>query len=158
MKKINESMQNAGGANMTNRGDFTRGIPFYGPKGDFNFSLGRSRFTPGISIKQVPFTDMSHNGDIGFSEFDRELSRIKHFFKPGDRIRGTLVNSQLESEVGKTIVGKLDRIFADHSTNSIRAYIKNPKNLKIQEVYIESIERLHESYCRALTFDQFIGS
>lgn len=157
MKEVNENMM-SGGAHMTNRGDFTRNIPFYGPKGDFNFSLGRSRFTPGISIKQVHVTDMSHNGDPGFTEFDRDLSRIRHFFKPGDRIRGTLVNSQLESEDGKTIVGKLDRIFADHSTNSIRAYIVNPKNLKVQEVYIESIERLHESYHRAMSFEQFIAS
>ena len=153
MKKINENM-----GSMTNRGDFTRNIPFYGPKGDFNFSLGRSRFTPGISVKQVHMTDMSHSGDAGFSEFDRELSRIKHFFKPGDRIRGTLVNSQLESEEGKTIVGKLSKILPDQANNSIRAYIKNPKNLKVQEVYIESIERLHESNHRALSFEQFIGS
>ena len=154
MKKINENMMSGGAT----RGDFTRNLPFYGSSGDFNFSLGRSRFTPGISIKLTQLSDMSRNGDPGFSQFDRDLSRIKHFFKPGDRVRGTLVNSQLESEYGKTVVGKLERIFPDHSTNSIRAYIKNPKNLKVQEVYIESIERLHESLHMAMTFEQFIAS
>ena len=66
MEKLNENRISP----LVNRGDFTRGIPFYGSKGDFNFTIGRSQFTPGISIKQATLTDLSHNGigkhlDIG---------------------------------------------------------------------------------------------
>ena len=66
MKKINENSISP----MVSRGDFTNGLPFYGSKGDFNFTVGRSKFTPGISIKSTPLTDMSVKGDPGFSQFD----------------------------------------------------------------------------------------
>jgi hypothetical protein len=55
-------------------------------------------------------------------------------------------------------VGKLHKIQPDYSNNTIRAWIKNPKTLELQEVYIESIERIYESAHRALTFSQFINS
>ena len=75
-------------------GDFARGLPFYGTKGDFNFTVGRSQFTPGVSVKQTPLTDMSVKGDSGFSELDMEISKLKMYFRPGDRVRGIIVNSQ----------------------------------------------------------------
>lgn len=153
MKKIDENSISP----MVSRGDFTRGIPFYGIKGDFNFTTGRSKFTPGISVKQVPLTDLSVKGDAGFSEFDLKLNRIKLFFKPGDRIRGIIVNSFLDSENGRYAVGKVHKILPDYSDNTIKIWIKNPKTLEIQEVYVDSIEKIYESY-RALTFSQFINS
>ena len=138
-------------------GNFSQGLPFYGSNGDFNFTVSRSKFTPGISIKLVPLTDLSVRGDAGFSELDLHLNKLKLFFKPGDRVRGLLVNSQLENEDGKIVVGKLQRIQVDYSNNTIHVFIKNPKTLEVQEVYPETIERLYESH-RALTFTQFINS
>lgn len=154
MKKINESNLSP----IVSRGDFTRGIPFYGTKGDFNFTVGRSRFTPGISIKNVPLTDMSKSKNVGLSELDKSMGKIRYYFKPGDRIRGILVNSLIDTDNGKMIVGKLESIKPDYSTSSIRAFIKNPKNLKVQEIYVQSMERIYENNHRALTFDEFLGS
>jgi len=142
---------------LVSRGDFTRGLPFYGVKGDFNFTTGRSRFTPGISVKQVPLTDMSVKGDPGYNDFDLSINKLKLFFKPGDRIRGVAVNSLLDSETGRMVVGKLHKISPDYSNGVIKVWVKNPKTLEIQEVYPESIERVYESN-RALTFTQFINS
>ena len=139
------------------RGDFTRVIPFYVTKGDFNFTAGRSQFTPGISVKQVPFVDMSVKGDTGFSDLDIMISRLRHFFKAGDRIRGIELNSHLGKDNVKYVVGKLHKIKPDFSNDTIRVWVKNPKTLQITEVYFESIERLYESN-RALTFTQFINS
>ena len=155
MESVNEHSVNS----PFTRGDFTRGIPFYGTKGDFNFTVGRSKFTPGISIKQTPLTDMSIKGDPGYTQFDNDISKLKAYFKPGDRIRGLEVNSQAGRDRGKIIVGKLYKLQPDYSNHSIRVWIKDPKSLKLHEVYVESIERIYESFThRALTFSQFIGS
>jgi len=155
MKKLDENRISP----LVSRGDFTRGIPFYGTKGDFNFTAGRSTFTPGISISQVPLTDMSVKGDPGFSEFDMSLSKLKLFFKPGDRVRGTVINSQFENENGKVVVGKLHKIQPNYSNNTVRCWIKNPKTLKIEEVYVQTIEKMYESSpFKALSFSQFINS
>jgi hypothetical protein len=155
MKKIDESAFSPG---MT-RGDFTRNLPFYGVKGDFNFTVGRSKFSPGISIKQVPLTNLSVNGDPGYSDFDLNLNTIRRFFKKGDRIRGILINSQLSGAGEKMIVGRIDKIQPDYSNGTVRVWIVDPKTLEKQEVYSESIERIYESSgFRAMTFAQFINS
>ncbi len=151
MKKINENLP----PGMINRGDFTRGIPFYGVKGDFNFTLGRSQFTPGISIKQAPLTDMSRPGDPGFTQMDYMLSRIKRYFKPGDRVRGVKVNSLLKGEPKMTI-GKVVKIEPNYSNDTIRVWIRDPKTLKMCEIYVESMEKIYESLGPALSFDGFI--
>lgn len=154
MKRLNENSISP----MVNRGDFTRGIPFYGTKGDFNFTAGRSKFTPGISIKLVPLIDMSVNGDPGFTKLDRLVAKLRHYFKPGDRIRGLVINSQLTSENGHIAVGKLYKIRPDYSNDHVRVWIKDPRTLNVKEVYVDSIERIYESSNRALSFSQFLGS
>ena len=155
MSKLNENRISP----IVNRGDFTRGIPFYGTKGDFSFTMGRSQFTPGISIKQSPLTDLSIKGDPGFTQFDMNVAKMRHFFKSGDRIRGIAVNSHLDSENGRIVVGKVHKISPDYSNNTIRVWIKNPKTLELQEIYVESIEKIYESSnYRALSFSQFIDS
>jgi hypothetical protein len=154
MERIDENISSA----MSNR-NFTQGLPFYGTKGDFNFTTGRSQFTPGISIKQTPLTDLSVKGDSGFSQFDQALSKVKMYFKPGDRVRGTLMNSALGKEKGKTIIGTLVKIQPNYSTGEIRCWIRNPKKGELLEIYIDSIERIYESSTtKALTFSQFINS
>jgi hypothetical protein len=155
MERIDEFYNGAG---MPSK-DFARGLPFYGTKGDFNFTTGKSQFTPGVSIKQSPLTDMSVKGDPGVSPFDSQISKLRFYFKPGDRVRGIVINSQINSENGKVIVGKLDKIVPNYSTNTIRAWIKNPSTLESTEIYIDTIERIYESTsARALSFSQFINS
>lgn len=155
MERIDEFHNGAG---MPSK-DFGKGLPFYGTKGDFNFTVGRSQFTPGVSVKQSPLTDMSIKGDPGLSPFDLEISKLRFYYKPGDRVRGTIVNSQLTSENGRVIIGKLDKIVPNYLTNTIRAWVKNPSTLESTEIYVDSIERIYESAAnRALSFSQFINS
>lgn len=145
--------------NAMTSGNFAKGLPFYGTKGDFNFTAGKSQFTPGVSVKQVPLTDMSVKGDPGYSQFDLAINKLKFYFKPGDRVRGIIVNSQIDSENGKVIVGKLHKIVPDYSNSSIRAWVKNPSTLESIEIYVDTIERIYETISmRALRFSQFIDS
>jgi len=155
MKKINEFHN---GAAMPSK-DFARGLPFYGTKGDFNFTVGKSQFTPGVSISQVPLTDMSINGDPGYSPHDMAISKLRFYFKPGDRVRGTIVNSHINSEKGKVMVGKLHKIIPNYANGSIRAWIKDPNTLESVEIYVDTIERIYENRSsKALSFTQFINS
>tara|TARA_B100000963_G_scaffold176268_1_gene153299 strand:- start:6152 stop:6649 length:498 start_codon:yes stop_codon:yes gene_type:complete len=127
--------------------DFTRGLPFYGEKGDFNFVMGRSQFTPGISIKILPLSDLSRNADVGITEFQQYVNTINNMFKPGDRIRGIEMNSMLneDDEEGTQVVGKFDKIKVDYENKQIRAFVKDPSTLKSTEVYPGTMERLMES-------------
>lgn len=154
MEKLNEDMFGA----MARR-DFARGLPFYGTKGDFNFTVGKSQFTPGVSVKQVPLTDMSMKGDPGITPLDLEMSKLRMFFKPGDRVRGVIVNSQLKSENGRMAIGKIVKLVPNYSNGTIRCWIRNPKDFKTVEVYVDSIERIYESTSRrAMSFTRFINS
>ncbi len=154
MRKVDESV-----SPTLARGDFTRGIPFYGTKGDFSFALGRSKFTPGISIKQVPLTTLAINGDVGSSEFDNKINQLRAFFKIGDRIRGILINSHLSKAGPRIVIGKISKIQPDYANQSIRLWLTNPKTLEKQEVYPESIEKIYESgHFMAKTFSQFVNS
>ncbi len=135
-----------------------KGLPFYGQKGDFNFVTGRSQFTPGVSIKLLPLSDMSRKGDTGVSEFDRNVNIIKYHYKPGDRVRGVLVNSQINNKNGKTVVGRLSEVKVNRRDNTIKIFIKDPSTLEKSEIYIDTMERLYESKNRILSFSQFINS
>jgi hypothetical protein len=134
-----------------------RGLPFYGEKGDFNFVVGRSQFTPGVSIKNVPLSDMSRKSDPGVSQFDLNINMLKYHFKPGDRIRGIVVNSMIGTENGRTVVGKLDSIKVNRRDKTIKVFIRDPKTLEKKEIYVDTMERVFESY-RALSFSQFVNS
>ena len=159
MIKIYRLDENWNSMSSTTSGSFARNLPFYGAGGDFNFTVSRSQFTPGVSISQVPLTDMSVKGDSGFSPFDNAVSKLKFYFKPGDRVRGTIVNSMVESENGKVMVGKLHKIMPNYSNNTIRAWIKNPSTLESVEIYVDTLEKIYESNSiKALGFSQFINS
>jgi hypothetical protein len=155
MSKINEG---TGAVTAFQNRDNMRGLPFYGAKGDFNFTTGRSQFTPGISIKLLPLSDMSHNGDTGISEFDSQVNIIKHFFKLGDRIRGKIINSFIDSEEGRTVVGKLEKIKVDRRNHKITAFVRDPETLESTEIYVDTMERITEAKNLAMTFSQFINS
>jgi hypothetical protein len=152
MSKLNENFT----MSAMSRGNFANGLPFYGSKGDFNFTSGKSQFTPGISVKQVPLTDMSIKGDTGYSELDLLVGRLRQNYKPGDRVRGILINSQLDNSAGKPIIGKLYKFLPNYNTGEVRAWIKDTKTLKLTEVYINTIEKIYEG--RAMTFANFINS
>jgi hypothetical protein len=155
MKRLDEFHS---GAAMPSK-DFGRGLPFYGTKGDFNFTTGRSQFTPGVSVKQTPLTDMSIKGDPGLSSFDLAISKLRFYYKPGDRVRGIIVNSHINSENGRVTVGKLHKIVPNYLTATIRVWVKNPSTLESTEIYVDSIERIYESSSmKALNFTQFINS
>jgi hypothetical protein len=139
------------------RQDGMRGLPFYGEKGDFNFVVGRSQFTPGVSIKNVPLSDMSRKSDPGVSQFELNINMLKYHFKPGDRIRGIVVNSTIGTENGRTVVGKLDSIKVNRRDKTIKVFIRDPKTLEKKEIYVDTMERVFESY-RALSFSQFVNS
>lgn len=132
-----------------------RGLPFYGASDNFNFTTGRSSFTPGISIKSVPLTDMSVKGDTGYSKLDIQVGNLRQMFKPGDRIRGIVVNSYLKKEDGKKMVGTLHKILPNYLTGEIRVWVRDPKTLKLTEVYMDTIERVYEN--AILSFSQFIS-
>ena len=127
--------------------DFTRGLPFYGEKGDFNFVMGRSQFTPGVSIKILPLSDLSRNADVGISEFRQYVNTINNMFKPGDRIRGIEMNSMLkeDDEEGTQVVGRFDKIKVDYENKQVRAFVRDPETMKTTEVYANTMERLMES-------------
>jgi hypothetical protein len=151
MSNINENMM----PGALGQRDFARGLPFYGTKGDFNFTTGRSQFTPGVSIKQTPLTDMSVKGDPGISPIDVKMGTLRTFFKPGDRVRGIVVNSQASGKP-KTVIGKLHKLLPNYANNTVRVWVTDPKTLKVTEVYVDTIERMYENL--ALTFEQFINS
>jgi len=152
MSRLNE---NRGMPGALGQRDFSRGLPFYGTKGDFNFTTGRSQFTPGVSVKQSPLTDMSVKGDPGFTSFDIKIGTLRTFFKPGDRIRGVVVNSQRNGR-SRTITGRLHKLTPNYKNGHVRAWIRDPKTLKLTEVYVDTIERIYEG--RAMNFSQFINS
>jgi hypothetical protein len=89
---------------------------------------------------------------------DNMLSRVKRFFKPGDRVRGVKVNSMLRDGESKTVVGKVVKIEPNYSNDSIRVFIKDPKTLKVHEIYVESMEKIYESRGLALDFNNFIDT
>ena len=120
--------------------------------------MGRSQFTPGISIKQLPLSDMSRNSDVGISEFENAVNIIKHYFKPGYRVRGIKINSHLDSENGRTIIGKLDKVDINRRDHTIKIYIKDPETLESHEIYVDTMERMYESKYLALSFSEFLGS
>lgn len=156
MKYIKES---SGAFTQFQHRDYMKGLPFYGQKGDFNFVMGRSQFTPGVSIKQVPLTDMSKKGDPGISEFETNVNLIKQYYKPGYRVRGVLVNSQLgKNKDGRIVIGKLDKIDVNRRDHTIKIFIIDPKTLESKEIYVDTMERIFESVHIIPDFTEFISS
>ncbi len=153
MKNLNENRT----FTSFQRQDGMRGLPFYGESGDFNFVVGRSQFTPGVSIKTVPLSDLSRKSDPGVSQFDMNINLIKNYFKPGDRIRGIQVNSTLDTENGRVIVGKLDSIKVNRKERTIKVFVRDPKSLEKKEIYVDTMERIFESH-KAMSFFQFVNS
>ena len=83
------------------------------------------------------------------------MGTLRTFFKPGDRIRGIVINSHASGKP-KTIIGKLYKLIPNYANETVRVWVTDPRTLKITEVYVDTIERMYES--RALTFEQFINS
>lgn len=134
------------------------GLPFYG-KADFNFVASRSPFSNGISIKLLPLADLSRPSPIEIDEFRNEVDEMNRLFKKGSRISGIKVNSQFVGEKEpEMIIGKFESLKIDKENRVIRAFIRDPKSLKLIEVYPQSLNRLTESKSNlyAKTFLEFL--
>jgi hypothetical protein len=135
-----------------------KGLPFYG-KGDFNFIASRSNFTNGISIQVLPLSDLSRPQYVETDEFDQEIKELNQSFKKGSRISGVKVNSVFKNKNGnpENIVGKFESFKIDKSSKTIRAFIRDPKTMKVIEVYPQTLSRLNESADHlAKTFLEFV--
>lgn len=135
-----------------------RGLPFYG-KGDFNFVASRSNFSNGISIQVLPLSDLSRPQEIEIDDFDQEVKLLNQAFKKGSRLGGIKVNSLFTNKDRKPehIIGRFDSFKIDTKHRTIRAFIQDPKTLKLVEVYPETLSRLTESKSHlAKTFLDFV--
>lgn len=135
-----------------------KGLPFYG-KGDFNFVASRSNFSSGISIRVMPLSDMSRPQEVNVDEFDQDVKQLNHAFKKGVRISGVKVNSPFTNrkENGIQIIGNFDSFKIDKKNKTIRSYIRDPKTMKLVEVYPQTLTRLAESKNhQAKTFLEFL--
>lgn len=135
-----------------------QGLPFYG-RSDFNFAAAKSPFSNGISIKILPLSDLSRVATVNIDSFGDEVNRLSQQFQRGSRISGVKVNSTFTNSQKEpvVIIGKFESLRIDRKTQTIRAFIRDPKSLKIVEVYPETLNRLTESnHYRAKTFLEFL--
>jgi len=135
------------------------GLPFYG-RSDFNFAAARSPYSNGISIKILPLSDLSRVKPVEIDSFVDGVRQLSQQFKKGSIISGVVVNSTFMNRKNepKVIVGKFESLKIDRETKSIRAFIRDPKTLKVVEVYPETLTRLTESKSegRAKTFLEYL--
>lgn len=135
-----------------------QGLPFYG-RSDFNFAAAKSPFSNGISIKILPLSDLSKSSPINIDEFDVEINKLNQQFKRGSRISGVKVNSTFTNPKNEpsVVFGNFESLKIDKVTQTIRAFIRDPKSLKIIEVYPATLNRLIESRNnKAKTFLAFL--
>lgn len=135
-----------------------KGLPFYG-KGDFNFVASKSNFSTGISIKVLPLSDMSRVQPVDVDEFTQELRQLTEAFKKGSRITGVKVNSTFmaKNHQPEYVVGQFESFKVDKQQKTIRAFIRDPKTMKVVEVYPETLYKLNESRGHvAKTFIEFL--
>ena len=135
-----------------------KGLPFYG-KSDFNFVASRSNFSGGIAIKVLPLSDLSRAQTVNIDDFDREIKHLNQAFKSGSRISGIKVNSPFKGKKGdgESVIGKFESFKIDKPNQTIRAFIRDPKSMKLVEVYPETLTRLTESTSHvAKTFLDFV--
>jgi len=136
-----------------------QGLPFFG-RSDFNFAAAKSPYSPGITIKILPLSDLSRVGAVDVDSFADGISQLNQKFKRGSRISGIQVNSHIADKKRnpKVVIGKFEALKIDRETKSIRAFIRDPKSLKLVEVYPETLTRLTESKSegRAKTFLEYL--
>lgn len=136
-----------------------QGLPFFG-RSDFNFAAAKSPYSPGITIKILPLSDLSRVAAVDVDSFAAGINQLNQKFKRGSRISGIQVNSQIADKKRnpKVVIGKFEALKIDRETKSIRAFIRDPKSLKLVEVYPETLTRLTESKSegRAKTFLEYL--
>ncbi len=136
-----------------------QGLPFFG-RSDFNFAAAKSPYSPGITIKILPLSDLSRVAAVDVDSFADGINQLNQKFKRGSRISGIQVNSQIADKKRnpKVVIGKFEALKIDRETKSIRAFIRDPKSLKLVEVYPETLTRLTESKSegRAKTFLEYL--
>ena len=136
-----------------------QGLPFYG-KSDFNFAAAKSPYSNGIAIKILPLSDLSRVFPVNIDAFANSINQLNQQFKRGSRISGVKVNSTFTNAKKEptVIFGKFEALKIDRETQTIRAFLRDPKTLKLVEVYPETLNRLTESKSegRAKTFLEFL--
>lgn len=135
-----------------------QGLPFYG-RSDFNFAASKSPYSNGISIKILPLADLSRVAPVNVDSFDDEINKLNQMFKKGSRISGVKVNSVFTNEKSQPTVvfGIFDSLKIDRKSQTIRAFIRDPKSMRLIEVYPQTLSRLTESKNhRAKTFLEFL--
>jgi hypothetical protein len=135
-----------------------QGLPFYG-RSNFNFAASRSPYSNGIAIKILPLADLSRVAPVNVDSFADEINKLSQMFKKGSRISGVKVNSVFTNEKSQPTVvfGIFDSLKIDRPTQTIRAFIRDPKTRKLIEVYPQTLNRLTESRNhRAKTFLEFL--
>ena len=135
-----------------------QGLPFYG-RSDFNFAASRSPYSNGIAIKILPLADLSRVAPVNVDSFADEINKLSQMFKKGSRISGVKVNSVFTNEKSQPTVvfGIFDSLKIDRKSQTIRAFIRDPKSMKLIEVYPQTLSRLTEAKNhRAKTFLEFL--
>lgn len=134
------------------------GLPFYG-RSDFNFAAAKSPYSNGISIKILPLSDLSRVAPVNIDSFVNDVNDLNKQFKRGSRISGVKVNSTFTNKKKEPTVvfGKFEKFEIDKKTQTVRAFVRDPKTLKLVEVYPSTLNRLTESKNnRAKTFLEFL--
>lgn len=136
-----------------------QGLPFFG-RSDFNFAAAKSPYSPGITIKILPLSDLSRVAPVNIDSFENGINQLNQRFKKGSRISGIQVNSHVidKKKNPNVVIGKFETLKVDRQTKTIRAFIRDPKSLKLVEVYPETLTRLTESKSegRAKTFLEYL--
>ena len=111
-------------------------------------------------VSQVlPLSDLSRPQTVNVDDFEEEVKQMNRTFKPGSRIGGIKINSPFKGKKGQgePVFGKFEGFKVDKKTKTIRAFITDPKSLKVFEVYPETLSRLNEAKSHlAKTFLEFV--
>lgn len=138
------------------KNSFTSSIPFQG-RGDFGFVASQSNFTPGITIKLLPLSDLSLPQEVETSEFDQLINDLNDQFRPGKRLSGVEVNTQHQKGGSNKVFGRFIGFQLDRKHQVIRAFIRDSQSNKKVEVYPSSLMSVNEATDHhTKTFMQFL--
>lgn len=138
------------------KNSFISQIPFQG-RGEMGFVASQSNFTPGITIKILPLSDLSLPQQVEVSEFDQLINDLNNQFRPGRRLSGVEVNSQHQKGGSHKIFGRFVGFELDRKHQVIRAFIRDSVSNQKVEVYPASLMTVNESSSHhTKTFMQFL--
>lgn len=138
------------------KNSFISQIPFQG-RGEMGFVASQSNFTPGITIKILPLSDLSLPQEVEISEFDQLVNDLNNQFRPGKRLSGVEVNTQHQKGGSNKVFGRFIGFELDRKHQVIRAFIRDSVSNQKVEVYPASLMTVNESASHhTKTFMQFL--